>query len=455
MQVKTFEAEDMASGLKLIRAELGPDALILSTKTIRSGKLGLLGKQRLEITAAIDTPPARKDTIAAPEILRMNKRRERNTANSEKKTPQRTPYSSGINLRIDDDIEPAVYPNIQDSVSRPKNTSSSTLHYESQPSAEPVVDKVLHEEMNELKSLVKNLSRQVSRMSTARPSSTIEEEQQSPLFQSVRNSILPSRAFDDPIINHLLLRGINLETSTTIADFARESVTKDILESEDDLSRYLTTAIRPLLQVQPTDFTMNREQKRIALVGPTGVGKTTTIAKLAARFLAEHGGSIGFITIDTYRIAAVEQLKVYGDIMNLPVEVVITPQELETALSYHRDKDLILIDTAGRSPRDNYCIDELATFLLPELDIEKHLVLSATTRENELINAISQFERLGIDQTIMTKIDECQNLGVLLNIQIQNPNPLSFLTNGQRVPEDLVAAEQHTVADLIMSINKG
>lgn len=365
------------------------------------------------------------------------------------------PYSS-IDLRIDDSHEAA--PPVHKEQRRTIYTNEDFSHNAKTrqgAASQPVIDTALHEEMNELKTLVKNLSRQVSRIGASKSSLEEQEQEQSPLFQSVRNSILPSKAFDDPIINHLLLRGINLETSTTIADFARESLTQEIMESEERLSSYLTSAIRPLLQVQPPQFSTVSDQRRIALVGPTGVGKTTTIAKLAARFLGENGGSIGFITIDTYRIAAVEQLKVYGDIMNLPVEVVINPQELESALSYHQDKDLILIDTAGRSPRDNYCIDELSTFLVPEFNIEKHLVLSAATRENELVHAINQFERLGIDQTIVTKIDECQNLGVLLNIQIQNPNPLSFLTNGQRVPEDILAADQNTVADLIMSINKG
>lgn len=196
-------------------------------------------------------------------------------------------------------------------------------------------------------------------------------------------------------------------------------------------------------------------QHRIALVGPTGNGKTTTLAKIAANFLGNHSTSIGFITIDTYRIAAVEQLKVYGDIMNIPVEVVLSPEQLENALLKFRDKDLVLIDTAGRSPQDNLCIEELSSFLRPDLYIKKHLVLSAATRKTELFEAIQRFAVLGLDNAIITKIDECINIGILLDIQIREKIPFSYVTNGQRVPEDIIEADKSVLTQLIMSPGKG
>ena len=217
----------------------------------------------------------------------------------------------------------------------------------------------------------------------------------------------------------------------------------------------IISTIQDLIEVAPPGFKPKANQHRIAFVGPTGVGKTTTLAKIAASYLGKHSNSIALITIDTYRIAAVEQLKVYGEIMHLPVEVVITPEQLEKAINKHSDKDLILIDTAGRSPRDEFCIEELSTFLKPELEIEKHLVLSAATRENELIEIIRCFEKLTVSNTIFTKIDECSKLGILLNVQIQNSNPLSYLTNGQRVPEDLIEISPKIVAELIMSQHEG
>jgi len=140
--------------------------------------------------------------------------------------------------------------------------------------------------------------------------------------------------------------------------------------------------------------------------------------------------------------------------MNLPVEVVISPEQLEQALLRHGDKDLILIDTAGRSPRDTLSIDELAGFFRADLAIDKHLVLSATTRRTELFEAIRRFGHLGIDNTIITKTDECATLGVMLDIQMIDRDttiPFSFITNGQRVPEDLLIATREIVTQLILT----
>lgn len=462
MQVKIFEAEDMATGLKMIRNELGADALILSTRSIRNGKLGILGKPRLEITAAIDKPlPSTKnaDTIKSPfkAFTNSSPKKQQSPTNSFAQNGYNEIIRQNINLTVDETIEPISYEKPVDTQSpKSANYAQQTQNdYQDQLGASKH-DENISSELGELKDLVKNLAKEVSRISTSQQQEIVIPSQHlSPILQAVQNNILPENAIDNPVIEHLLNLGINLETSSTIADFTKDNLTDDIIQVPEKLSAFMQSTISSLIQTQSPSFENRTEQKRIALVGPTGVGKTTTLAKLAARFLSKHSNSIALITIDTYRIAAVEQLKVYGEIMNLPVDVVITPQELEQAIMRHQDKELILIDTAGRSPRDTYCIDELSSFLVPHLDIQKHLVLSSTTRENEIISTINQFDKIGIDHTIMTKIDECSNLGVLLNIQIQNPNPISFITNGQRVPEDIIEADQQLIAELIMSNTEG
>jgi flagellar biosynthesis protein FlhF len=186
------------------------------------------------------------------------------------------------------------------------------------------------------------------------------------------------------------------------------------------------------------------------LIGPTGVGKTTTLAKLAADYLTHFDGKVALVTIDTYRIAAVEQLKVYGEILCLPVEVVFSPAELQAAFARHADKDLILVDTAGRSPRDDQRLDELAAFLGPDSATSKHLVLAAPTRNRELQETVRRFGRLPLDSIIFTKLDECEDRGALLNIPARQDLPVSYLTNGQRVPEDLLTAKPATIADFVM-----
>lgn len=312
----------------------------------------------------------------------------------------------------------------------------------------------MRQEFDELKSIVKSLAGEISHLSRRQT-----ENADRPLsagFGSNKLLVSENRSNSQTAILDLLLSfGTNLKTAETISAFAKDNLNTEDIQDPDKLCIFLQNTISDILEVQAPDFTRVDHQQRIALVGPTGVGKTTTLAKIAAGYLSGYSNSIALITIDTYRIAAVEQLKVYGEIMHLPVDVVLTPAQLEQAIERHQDKDLILIDTAGRSPRDTLSIDELASFLRPDLAITKHLVLSATNREDELAEAIARFSRLGVDFTVFTKIDECINLGVILNTQIHNSAPISYITNGQRVPEDLFAADKKRIAELIIPSSEG
>ncbi len=404
MQVKVFESPDMATGLKMVKDALGPDALILSTKTVHSGKLGLLGKKHFEITAALDSEwpqTEHKETL---------KKQDTGT------------YDRSLRLQQESPPPPAL---VASPVKEDENVK-------------------LQSEVDELKKMMKSLGQEMTRITTRQNVPTLsrttkEDETLIPLKQRI------------------LDLGINSNTTETITGFAKETLTLDELLDPLAQQKYLQHTFAELLPEWSTPFQKDEtgQQQRIALVGPTGVGKTTTLAKIGARYLSNCSSSIGFITIDTYRIAAVEQLKVYGDIMNVPVEVVLSPEQFERALLKLRDKDLILIDTAGRSPKDKLCIDELTTYFRPDLSVEKHLVLSATTRENELFESVDRFSSLGLDRTLITKIDECTTLGILLDLQIHNRLPFSFVTNGQRVPEDILEADTTTIINLIMSPGEG
>jgi flagellar biosynthesis protein FlhF len=431
MQVRVFEATDMATGLKMVKKELGPDALILSTRTVRTGKLGLLGKPMLEITAAIDTQsPGGSRQQATRGVVNGN-----------------GTGGPGQTLRsvVDDSSE-----NLFSGSSVPPGYGRSGK------AVVTPVEPDLQSEVNELKDLVNNLAGRLSDMAQSAASfQPVPTPRQLTVKSGEGSRHHKGAIHGDHILSMLVDKGINVETARTIAGFLRESLTNRELSSEEVIAHAIKDTIRDLIQVDPPFAENTPDRKCIALLGPTGVGKTTTLAKIAASFLAAKSSSVALITIDTYRIAAVEQLKVYGEIMDLPVDVVITPEQLQLALHRHRDKDLILIDTAGRSPRDRFCIQELQAFFPPELQIDKHLVLSATTREHELLDTIERFQELGISHTIFTKLDECANLGILLNVQIQNPNPLSYLANGQRVPEDLLTAHPKLTAELIMNPQQG
>ena len=174
-----------------------------------------------------------------------------------------------------------------------------------------------------------------------------------------------------------------------------------------------------------------------ALVGPTGVGKTTTIAKLAANFRLKEKRRVGLITVDTYRIAAIEQLRTYADIIDLPMHVVSTPREMRETVERMNHLDLILLDTAGRSPKDEIRLQELKVFLAEAAADEVHLVLSSVAASRTLEQTAEQFTAVGATSLILTKLDEANGLGNVLPVLRSSGLPLSYLTDGQNVPDDI------------------
>jgi len=194
----------------------------------------------------------------------------------------------------------------------------------------------------------------------------------------------------------------------------------------------------------------NHNSNVLAFIGPTGVGKTTTIAKLAANFALYHGLNIALITIDTYRIGAVAQLKIYGDIIGVTVEAVMTPQELKLAVKNHEDCDLILVDTAGRSSKNAEQINELKTFLDAIRPLEIYLVLDVNTKNKDLIAIVDKYSILKYSKLVFTKADETYSLGSILNVVEATELPVAYVTNGQNVPDDIIPGEPDGLAKLII-----
>ncbi len=195
------------------------------------------------------------------------------------------------------------------------------------------------------------------------------------------------------------------------------------------------------------------QRRLVALVGPTGVGKTTTIAKLAANFRLREKRNVGLITVDTYRIAAVEQLRTYADIIDLPMQVVSTPREMREAVARMSDLDLILMDTAGRSPKDELQLRELKSFLSEAAADEVHLVLSSVCSAATLERTAARFADVGTTALILTKLDEASSYGNLLPVLRSSHLPLSYLTDGQNVPDDIQAADSRRLAGLILDLD--
>jgi len=190
----------------------------------------------------------------------------------------------------------------------------------------------------------------------------------------------------------------------------------------------------------------------VAFVGPTGVGKTTTIAKLAAIFALFEERKVALVTADTYRIAAVEQLKTYAKIIGIPIEVVFTPQEIRRAIERHLDAELILIDTAGRSHYDNMKMSELKSYIESSSPDEVHIVLSLNTKYRDLEEIIKRFGCIPLHKMVLTKLDETATFGNILNLARDFSIPISYVTNGQDVPKDIEVADPSKLAEVILRL---
>lgn len=252
----------------------------------------------------------------------------------------------------------------------------------------------------------------------------------------------------------LYLRLIRQEVEEDLAERLLETLTRKVREGYDDiilLERHLTQLITDLIKVDRLIQVEENSPRIIALIGPTGVGKTTTLSKLAADFTCNRGMEVVLVTIDTYRIAAVDQLKTYAEILDIPLEVVFTPEEFKNAISDHPEADLILVDTAGRSQRDRQQMDELKNFVdHSDYRLESILVLSTTTKYKDMLDIVDKFKKIPFDKVILTKLDETVTFGPMLNILNKISQKLSYVTMGQNVPEDIEAADPNKIARMIL-----
>ncbi|TDQ39665.1 flagellar biosynthesis protein FlhF [Aureibacillus halotolerans] len=196
------------------------------------------------------------------------------------------------------------------------------------------------------------------------------------------------------------------------------------------------------------------QHKIVVLVGPTGVGKTTTLAKLAADATVNQKQSVGFITFDTYRIGAIEQLKTYGEILDAPVMVAYSPEDVTQALEKLKDKDKVFIDTAGRNYREEGFVEELSRMLPDEKECVTYLVLSLTSKHDDMEQIYQNFRKIPINRFIFTKKDETSSYGAMFNMVDKHQLGVAYVTMGQDVPEDIVSSSTKSITNLLAQSRK-
>lgn len=236
-----------------------------------------------------------------------------------------------------------------------------------------------------------------------------------------------------------------------------DSVAKQLIKEVDDGEELLTDQAflslkNHLLSLLEEKLSINErvDERIIHFVGPTGVGKTTTLAKIAAKYILNENKKIAFITTDTYRIAAIDQLKTYAKILNVPVEVAYSKQDYIEAVEKFANYDYIYVDTAGRNFREEKFLKDLADTVHMHESSRTYLVLTLTSKPRDILEIFNRFHELKVDDIIFTKIDETKQYGSILNIALNHNVKISYLTNGQDVPNDIVQPDANYITDLIL-----
>lgn len=437
MRVKRYIVDSMPDALQKIRSDLGKDAVILNTKEIRSGGfLGLFSKKRIEVIAAIEQedqvktakePPVSKPKIHAAAV-QVNPPAPRTEQRAVPEPVKSMPAVPAVSV-------PKVY-QAAAAVSSPHEQEVKAVQEKSQAEKPDPEEKQIQHSSREdvLLSEIKQMKAMMAQMSTAgsQPSHSRAE----PFAGMERH--LRNQGIEAKWIEELL----NQEDSTA-AD-AQTVWTPDVLRQS------VASQLRNWFTRDGSPSPVSQTAKMIHFVGPTGVGKTTTIAKLAAEQVLKHHKKVGFITSDTYRISAVEQLRTYANILGVPLEVVFSPQDLPRAFEALQDVDMIFMDTAGRNFRNELAVSELNALLQSYGETETYLVLSLTTKYEDIRVITENFIKFGIDKFLFTKMDETATYGTLVNLKRDFEIPFSYLTNGQNVPDDITLADEDKIIELLL-----
>lgn len=393
----------MPEAMKQIRAELGNDAVILNSKIVTTGGfLGFFKKENIEVIAAIDEviQAERKMQFEQPKV---------------KVKPILKPVPTMINREEVHLPSRSVEPSI------PKPLPN-------QPPSEgnKKIEEDMLAEIAGLKKMLQTVTEQQPDLPLPEP---IQKCGQLLLDQDVPKDIR------DELMSSLLQKWYSNSSG------ANEREVNKWLRQE--LYERLST-----LSFGGITFT----KKYINLVGPTGVGKTTTLAKIAAECALKYKKRVALITTDTYRIAAIDQLKTYAKILNVPLEVCYSLEDYKQACEAFKDYDIVLIDTAGRNFRNQQYVEDLKKVVDFEQDMETFLVLALTAKQKDMIDIYKQFSLIKINKFIFTKADETSTYGAMLHMMKTSHIGVAYITNGQNVPDDMISANREQVTNLILGV---
>lgn len=419
MIIKKFKAETEKDAILLAKEELGGDAVVMNIKTTTpKGIFSFLRKPYVEVTAAIDENIERKP--------------------KQEQIPEKMVEKPILNPQVNEvsaiekklnDLQGLLEKQLSDSkIKEIRDNSKVMAKMEKQSEVQGDFSDNLETEKNITDEVVqtdKNYNNEK------------KESKLNACMQLIYKQLL-SNEVDEKYVNELTSE---IESS---------------IKKDAQLDRILGAVYQKLVlklgQPSVIDITPGKT-KYVFFLGPTGVGKTTTIAKIASSFKIKEKRNVGLLTADTYRIAAVEQLRTYANILGIPLSVVYSASEIEEARKDLDKYEVVLVDTAGRSDKNKEQIDELKRLInaIPEEDREIYLVLSATTKYGDLVRITEVYKDVAKYKLIFTKVDETGTIGNIYNILMQTGAGLSYVTFGQNVPDDISAADTQSIAKQLLS----
>jgi flagellar biosynthesis protein FlhF len=392
MTINKFQGKTKEEAIEKAKNELGPGAVVMNVREIKpKGFFRLFKRPTFEVTAALEE----KETYVNPLSALISPKK----------------IHDNINLAADEKIE---FP-------RPVREATKTMDKTIEKPKEQSRDNDIEKRLDDLSSMLEE---------------KLKDE--------------PKEEEHSNVLNPEALNFIRILYKKLIENEVNEKYVNQIIEEVEQFIRPGTSVDMILANVyqklilrfgRPESIQMTKGKTKVVFfIGPTGVGKTTTIAKIASRYKVEQDNRVAFITADTYRIAATEQLRVYANILDVPMSVVYSSEELNDAIEKLQECDLIFVDTAGFSHRNETQREDIKNLIQnmdERWDKEVYLVLSATTKYKDLLEIVDIYREISDFKLIFTKLDETSAYGNLLNIKLYSGADLSYMTNGQNVPDDI------------------
>jgi flagellar biosynthesis protein FlhF len=403
MQVKKFSGSDMREALFNIKKEIGLDAVIMQTRTdIHKGIFGLYANKGVEVVVCVDA-----------DIVDY--------------APKAAMIPRGVVTYSMPKFQKTISQPVPKAAATAAPSSAAALSSSAAVPSAAVDLSTLRDDI----SWIKKALGAISKKTEIPHASGIPEELKETYLYLLEEEVVDDLAREVLKKAYAELTPLEIKSRTHIKEYLRQYISS------------LGKACEPI-----NDGT--GKPVRVAFVGPTGVGKTTTIAKLAAEFSLVKKKKVSVITIDTYRIAAVEQIKTYMDILSIPLEVVTSPDQMRQAIARPAKSDIILIDTAGRSHKNRDHLVELNQFIEAAAPDEVHLVLASTTNYKAATDMIEKFSAIPIKKIIFTKLDEAVNFGLVISVMAKVDKAFSYVTFGQSVPDDIQPADANKLAGMFL-----